>query len=638
MHFSLRRIVKCIQEKCDNKAGLYMCGIAGHLGRNEIRNTTLRACLDLMKQRGPDFQAYKRVACPNNKTVTLLHSRLNIIDLTSSANQPFYYNGKYLSFNGEIYNYIEIRKKLEREEYSFETESDTEVLLKSIDAWGLSRALDELDGMWAFALFDSKSQTLSLARDRFGEKPLYYYSYGQELFFGSEIKLLAELSETKFKINFDHLSRFLINGYKSLYKAEDEFFLEVQRVPAGSFVDVDLNGSILQTRYWSPHYYEGAHEYNFDGIVSEARGFLIDSVEKKLRADQPIAFCLSGGIDSNGLVGIAKNVLGYDVHAFSIQNQDERYEERDIIKHVVKNMGVKHTDIPVRRSDNPINDLREIIRYHDAPLYTSSFYISWLLQKAINDYGYKISISGLGADEIFSGYFDHHLSYIYEIREDKELFNNSIKNWQKFIYPIVRNPYLKNPRYFVDCPFDRRHIYLGAEEFGKFMVKNWFEPFGEKFYTRFLLRNRMLNEMFHEAVPVILHEDDLNSMYFSIENRSPYLDRKLFEYMQTIPTKHLIKNGRAKFVLRSALKGIVSNRVLENPRKVGFNAPLTDLVDLNSPDIFDYLTKESPIYNLVDRDKMLSYISSLGKKPKNSESKFLFNFLNIKIFCDEFGA
>jgi asparagine synthase (glutamine-hydrolysing) len=204
------------------------------------------------------------------------------------------------------------------------------------------------------------------------------------------------------------------------------------------------------------------------------------------------------------------------------------------------------------------------------------------------------------------------------------------------VRPLVRNPYLSDPDLFVNYPDFRDHIFLDATKFSEYLTDGWFEPFNEERFSESLLRNRMLNEMFHESVPVILHEDDLNAMYFSIENRSPYLDRALFDFCYSIPSRHLIRNGFAKAVLRDAMGGIVPERILDNHRKVGFNAPIFSFLDVRDPDVCSYLLDGSPIFDHVRREKIEQLIEK--RDLPNSESKFLFYFLTSKIFLEEHGS
>jgi asparagine synthase (glutamine-hydrolysing) len=373
---------------------------------------------------------------------------------------------------------------------------------------------------------------------------------------------------------------------------------------------------------------------SYEEAVCGTRDRLIKAVELRLRADVPIAFCLSGGIDSNALIGIAKRALGYDVHGFTIINTDSRYEERDMVETAVRELDLRHTGVPVDTTDF-LRNLRELVRYHDAPVYTITYYAQWRLMHEIALQGYKVSVSGTAADELFSGYFDHHNAYLAAMAaENPSRHAAALKEWRDNVEPLVRNPYLRNPNYLIDNPLGRGHIYLEAEFFASLLTTPFSEPFSESFYAEPLLRNRMANELLAESVPVILHEDDLNAMYFSIENRSPFLDSSLFSWCQSIPTRHLIRGGRAKAILRDCVRGLVPDPILDNPRKVGFNAPLLDYLDLEDPSVQQELLSDSPIFDFLRKEKIAEFLSR--KALANSQSKFLFNFINTKIFLEEF--
>jgi asparagine synthase (glutamine-hydrolysing) len=363
---------------------------------------------------------------------------------------------------------------------------------------------------------------------------------------------------------------------------------------------------------------------------------LIRAVDHCLRADVPVAFCLSGGIDSNALAGVARRVLGYDVHGFTIMNTDARYEERELVETSVRELGLRHTPVPLETAEF-LPRLRELVRQHDAPVYTITYYAQWRLMQRVGQAGYKVSISGTGADELFSGYFDHHNAYLAAMAsEAPDRHAAALREWRDCVAPIVRNPYLKDPDLFVRRPYCRDHIYLDADVFSDMLVDPFHEPFAEAFYAEPLLRNRMANELLHESVPVILHEDDLNAMYYSIENRSPFLDVQLFDYCQTIPTRHLIRRGRAKAVLRDAVRGLVPDAILDNPRKVGFNAPLFDYLDVNDPSVSAELLADSPVWSVIRKEAIVDLLKS--DQLPNSRSKFLFNFITTKMFLEEYAA
>nr|WP_319375387.1 asparagine synthase (glutamine-hydrolyzing) [uncultured Methanoregula sp.] len=609
-----------------------MCGIAGYFGSGKITSDRIQNCLHLMNHRGPDNAAYKEWINPQGRNVCLLHTRLSIIDLDPRANQPLSVNKKWIILNGELYNFTEIRNDLEDAGYEFSSTSDTEVFLKAIDIYGWE-VLDRCEGMWAFAVYDESDGSLTLCRDRFGEKPLYLYKDADGIYFGSEIKFITALLGKKLPVNYDHLFRYLINGYKSLYKENHTFFVGLSELPASSVLSLASDGTETKNVYWKLTSYpdEGM---TYDAAVKGVRDLLIRAVDLRLRSDVPLAFCMSGGVDSNSLISIAKQVFHYDVHGFTIVNTDERYEEQEMVEYAVKELKIRHTQIPVDTKDF-LKNLRVLIREHDAPIYTITYYAHWLLMESIAQHGYRVSISGTAADELFTGYYDHHLMYLYEIRNNPELLNPALDAWIKYIKPIVRNPFLGNPELFIESPDFRDHIFLEADEFRTYLHNDWFEEFHEKNYSESLLRNRMMNELFCENIPVILHEDDLNAMFFSIENRSPFLDRNLVEFSFTIPSRHLIQNGTIKSILRDAMRGIVPDKVLDNRRKVGFNAPIFSFLDVNDPVVREELLKDSPIFRYVRKEKIID----LMNKPDlpNSESKFLFYFINCKLFLEEFG-
>jgi asparagine synthase (glutamine-hydrolysing) len=609
-----------------------MCGIAGYFGHEKIESHHIAHCLKLMRRRGPDHTAYRHWTNQAGRNVYLLHSRLSIIDLDPRANQPFQVGSKWLVYNGELYNYLEVRRELEAQGEQFISVSDTEVLLRALARHGWS-VLDRCEGMWALAVYDDEDGSLTFSRDRFGEKPLYLFRDDTGLYFGSEVKFIVALLGRRLEVNFDHLKRYLVNGYKALYKDRHTFFLGLTELAPASILYLDGAGQETLSTYWQPIFCP-EDRMTYAQAVAGVRERLIRSVELRLRADVPLAFCMSGGVDSNSLISIAKNVFHYDVHGFTIVNTDARYEEQEMVDYAVAHLGIRHTPIPVDPSGF-IGKLRTLVRAHDAPVSTINYYAHWLLMESVAGHGYRIAVSGTAADELFTGYYDHHLAYLYEIRNEPDLYGAAVQAWSDKVLPLVRNPFLRDPELFLKDPQFRDHIFLEAEEFSQFLEVEWFEPFAERYFTESLLRNRMQNEMFHEAVPVILHEDDLNAMYYSIENRSPYLDRDLFEFCYRVPSRYLIRQGLAKTLLREAMRGIVPDLILDNPRKVGFNAPIFSFLDVKDPEARSFLLDKSQIFDLVKRGVIESLINS--GELANSQSKFLFYFLSSKLFLEEFG-
>jgi asparagine synthase (glutamine-hydrolysing) len=610
-----------------------MCGVAGYIGTRRIEDEAAARCQELMARRGPDGQGVYRHEL-NGRHVLLVHTRLAIIDLDERANQPFVQSGCALCFNGELYNYIEVRDRLKRQGQSFATTSDTEVLHQSLVSVGES-VLDECEGMWAFVFYQESDGSLMLCRDRFGEKPLYLYENADGLYFASTPKALFALLGKNLPVNTTQVMRFLVNGYKFLYKSGETFFEGLRELPAGKLLRRDNQGEGAERAYWTFRSGSEDDSLTFDESAALVREKLLRSLELRLRSDVPLAFCMSGGVDSNSLISAAKRVFDYDVHGFTVVNTDARYEEQSLVKTVVRELGVRHTAVPLS-TENFLSNMRRLVSAHDAPVYTISYYVHWLLMERIKQYGYKISLSGTAADELFSGYYDHHLLYLASITEDSELLKRSKTNFREHVAPIVRNPYLQDPERFVRNPDFRDHITLGAQEFSDRLTEPFQESFSEREYSGRLLRKRMLNELFEEVIPVILHEDDANAMDHSIENRSPFLDRRVFEDSLRIPTRHLVQEGKAKAVLRESMRGIVPDAILDCRRKVGFNAPILDLLDTSDSAVIDTLLADSPIFELVKRSSIEQLLSQSALP--NKESKFLFSFLGCKFFLEEFAG
>jgi len=605
-----------------------MCGIAGFFGARMPDDARIRSCLARMRRRGPDAAGIYRHRYAAGREVCLLHARLSILDLDSRSDQPMHRDGRVLVHNGEIYNYLELRRRASRHQ-PLHTSSDTEVLLGLLAEEGVA-ALDACEGMWAFACYDESDGSLLLSRDRFAEKPLYVYRAPEGLYFGSEIKFIAALTVDILEPDTEQVVRYLINGYRSLHRRGRSFFRNVTEFPAGSYLRVDADGTEVLRRYWQP---ELAIEpsLSFAEAVARTRDALKKSVSLRLRADVPIAFCLSGGIDSNGMIAMARAAGCDNIHAFTIVNQHERYAEQDMVELTVRAQGLRHTALGLR-TQGFLDNLRRLVAYHDAPVYTISAYTHWLLMQAIAEHGYKIAISGIGGDELFSGYYDHQLYYLAEMHAEPACLPAALAAWREHVLPQVQNPLLRDPERLIRTPHDLTHLSPFATLFRRYLVTDWREEMTDTHYAAPALRNRMLNELLIETIPPPLHEEDLNAMYFSIENRSPYLDRSLFDVCATIPTRHLIRDGRAKAVLREALRGLLPDALLDNRRKMGFNAPLLDLLDLNDADVRAFLLDRSPIHELVRRDAVELLLTV--PDPDHYTNLFLFSVLSARLFLE----
>ena len=610
-----------------------MCGIAGFFGRKKISEGILSNALLSMNSRGPDSSGTHRALTSSGMSCTLLHTRLQIIDLDERSSQPFKIDNKVIVFNGEIYNYIELRKDLIDMGVNLRTDSDTEVLLQYYILYG-RKCVEYFEGMWAFAIYDGDDETLFISRDRFAEKPIFTYTSSEGFYFASEIKTLSVLAGCKFSIDYDQVNRFLVNGHKSIYKKSSSFFKEIKSLDFSENLWVTNSLEVSREKYWKPAFQPDRNIALVDAI-DQVRDLLSKSVKIRMRADVPLAFCLSGGVDSSSMVSIASKILNKDVTTFSIIDNDERYNELENIDRTIQDTGCKNEKVYLGKCKglSALDRIAKQVSYRSAPTATISYFVHNLLTEKIKERGFKVSISGTGADEIFSGYYDHFNMHMCSLQEQERDLAKS--NWIEHQSKIVRNPYLSDPDIFFKNPKFRDHIYLNNRKFADFLKPEFKElKFQENYFCDDLLRNRMMNEMFYEVVRVILFEDDQNSMQYSIENRSPFLDSKLFEFMGKVPTRHLIQDGYAKFILREAMSGILNDKVRLSREKKGFNASIRSIINFDDASQLSAFLDPGPIFDIVNKKKLEGILSE--DYYTNSYKKFLFSFLNMRMFLDKF--
>lgn len=604
-----------------------MCGFFGVYGK-KISDKTKEKINKLLSHRGPDgFGFYEGNLC--STPLFILHRRLAIIDADDRSLQPFKKSDLVLVFNGEIYNYKEIKHELIKAGHNFYTESDTEVILEAYLEWG-EECVNRFEGMWSIVLVDMRNQNIWISRDRFGEKPLFWLFSKKDncLYFASEVKILTEFLNESIEPNLLRIQNFLVNGYRSLNKNNrTSWFNEIYSFNAGSSEIIKEPRELSPIRYWKLEY-KPNYRISEEDIQYELEYKFIKALALRLRSDVPIAYCLSGGIDSSLLACTSKIELNVYPSCFSIIDSDDRYNELTEINEINKKNNISSKLIYLD-NNNFIENMRQIIRHRKTPISTISYYAHNLLAKEVSKNGFKVALSGTGADEIFSGYYDHYNFWLAEFNTNK-----NINEWMVNVKPYVRNKILKDPYRFVKYPNERSHLYEESEYFKNFLLNSdQVNQFSEKKLSENLLRNRMMNELFYEIVPVILHEDDINSMMYGVENRSPYLDSNLVEFAYTIPNKYLINNGLMKLPLRKIGKNRLPENVRLNNQKKGFNASINTLLDRKNKNIMDYLLSESKIYEIIDYKKIKGYLNNDNNE--NHLSKFLFNFISVKLFLDE---
>ena len=317
-------------------------------------------------------------------------------------------------------------------------------------------------------------------------------------------------------------------------------------------------------------------------------------------------------------------------------NKNEKYEEKDLVESTVDFLNIKHKILDVGEG-NLLDDLNKAIEGYSGPLLNSNYLEHWKLMQLIKNDGYKVSVSGTGADELFSGYYDHFLYYLSDLylSGEMERFNKEKSIWEDKILPLTRNSGLQSIEKFLNKLNCRDYIFDNRFLVNKYLKYHSHKKVFDFFYCDQQLRNRMANELLHESVPAILYQDDSNSMHSSIENRSPFLDSDLFKWSLKIPSKFFIKNGYAKSILRDSMHGIADPKICKSRKKVGFNVPIDDLIKLQDKKLIIESLKKSFLGDIV---KIEDFKNLLNKKNKNNqESKFIFSIFSVNAFLDNFS-
>lgn len=600
---------------------IIMCGI--YLTNIPYAEEEIKTKLKSISYRGPDYMGIK-----SKDNMTFGHLRLSILDLDPRSHQPMIYENLTIVFNGEIYNYKDVKNELLNLGYSFTTESDTEVLLIGYKHWG-KEILEKINGMFAFSIYDTNTNKLFSARDRIGVKPFYYYWNEGELEICSQIRPLLKNK----RINEEAISIFLDTDYiPSPYTIAENVF----KLPPGHFMDFDCHSNQLSIKeYWNLKVVK-TQDISYDDAKNELHDLLKDAVKIRLQSDVPIGSFLSGGIDSSLVSSIAAKVSSTQINTFSIGFDDPQYDESKIAEQYAEIINSNHTTTICRA-----NDIMELIpkltEVFDEPFADSSALPSLLLNKVTKQY-VTVALSGDGGDESFIGY---------------PYFDSLVRN--KFIIDI---PY--SIRKLLANPFLLRAFGMNSHRVRNALNTETRNDFIENIYSRkgFLLLEKRQNWMknyqgYKKWSNIFLQKAaDLNiklwlennsnvkvdrsSMAYSVEVRSPFLDYRVVEYARTLPMNFRYKKGRQKRILRDILKEYIPEEVFDQPKR-GFAAPIRDWMRVELRDEFekalndDFLNK---VPNLnVPKFKLL-FKKHMSKKEDNSV--YIWKLFVLSKWYDEF--
>lgn len=528
-----------------------MCGFIGVYSKNsssiKYSESQLRR---LLHHRGPDHSSLLKA-----DNLLLVHNRLSIIDLSENANQPFISpdTNSILSFNGEIYNYKELKKKYK--DINWKTNSDTEVIIRLYDLLG-PRFVCELNGIFAFAIYDKRNHKLLLYRDRVGVKPLYCKITNETIYFSSEVRgILYFLGNYRpnYKVVYDYIE------FGLMCHNEDTFIEGVYRLSPGTYLEVNLdNWQCLKTTYWDIGFIDISHKSESQ-VYEEALFLLQDSVRLNLVSDVEIGLSLSSGLDSTLLFHLLKEQGAHSLMSFTFGFKENKYDE---VSRVGKNnLLALYDHHPVYlHSKKMLDTLKEAIYFFEAPCGGLGSLSVYNMMKSVKDAGIKVMLAGEGADEVFGGYQYYYPAFFKDIEYDSALLSNEIQYYNR-AHNKEASYTTGDYKEFAQSVFSDgvmapdgtslKSTYCSNELLALIKDKNKEHKEGQRYLSA--LKSMMYIDLKKKKVPKLLFFKDRESMANSVETRVPYLDHRLIELMYAVPSKFKIKNGQTKCLARKIL-------------------------------------------------------------------------------------
>ena len=568
-----------------------MCGICGYISKTEIDKGSFERITDSLSHRGPDDRGIW-LAQHSDTYVSLGHRRLSVLDLSSAGHQPMGdESGRYhIVFNGEIYNYYELRKRVS--EYRLKSDTDTEVLLYLYIKYGVS-CLDLINGMFAFAIYDNSENKLFMARDRMGKKPLYYY-YGEGLFiFASELKAIMLFPEFKRDINKSVLVQYFS---QNCIIPPNTIFIDTFKLQAGEYL-IWKDGAIESDIYYTPmeSFVENNNRLESDYSICKytVKKLLCDSIEKRMIADVPVGTFLSGGIDSTLVTAIAADIAGNKgIDTFSIGFKDKRYDESIFAASSADYLGTRHHEKMMSEEDL-FEVMTDLTTYYDEPFSDSSQLSTMLVSKFARE-NVTVVLSGDGGDELFAGYsnidtvtklrkYDPIISFVRTITPNlirNMVTSDSIRVLTHKMYGIEKVQYYAKIR----------------ESFAKKILKN---NQGNGIIRDNRIhgvlswqQKRMLLDLMYYLPDEIMTKADRASMRYSLELRCPILDYRIVDYSMRIPLEYKYRNGIKKYILKDILYDYIPKEMMDRPKK-GFSVPIYRWLNNElSGKLSDYMDQE----------------------------------------------
>ncbi|MDN3511636.1 MAG: asparagine synthase (glutamine-hydrolyzing) [Candidatus Jettenia sp.] len=572
-----------------------MCGISGIINKEEysVPLEKIKNMNDLIIHRGPDDEGYYF-----GKNFSFGHRRLAILDLSKDGHQPMDYSGRYIiTYNGEVYNYLEIKEELIKDGYTFKSRTDTEVVLASYDKWGFD-CVNRFNGMWAFALYDKERKIIFCSRDRFGVKPFYYTEIDNKFAFGSEIKQLLLYYPQKY-VNKNVLIEYIVLGLEE--HTNETFFENIFKLEQSHNLIYDLKTHTYEIkRYYAIKVDGGISRLSEKESVNLYKQELERSIRLRLRSDVKVGTCLSGGLDSSSIATIASKIYSensnQNFNAITAKSIEKEGDETYYANLVVKNAGL-HGHIVQPTTEDFMKNIDEVIYSQEEPFGGPSIFMQYFVMKKAKELGCKVMLDGQGGDETLVGYELYYSDYLSSLLLNIKLskFLETLKNLKNFkttkvdIFKGIVSVMLYNKILLLKRIFGMRNpIYKLQPDSKRF----------NHIYTYLNFKNFQKREIFVRFLPHLLRYEDKNSMRHSIETRLPFIDYKSVECAISINEDYKVKKGYLKYILRKAVEPILPHEVVWRTNKFGFEAPTNTWLSIYKQNILQEI-KDSKIVNNV---------------------------------------
>lgn len=594
-----------------------MCGITGIISKKKIEKNIIEIMTDTIVHRGPDGFGYYY-----GENFVFGHRRLSIVDLSDAGHQPMEYLNRYvITYNGEVYNHIELRKELEKNGYIFQSRTDTEVIMASYDFWGVD-CLKKFNGMWAFVIYDKLQDRYFMSRDRFGKKPFYYYKDEEKFIFASEIKAILAHPDVESQPNLEYLDGYIQNGAKDYLKEtafENIFRFDFSSYFEGSLKDIFEN--FEQKKFWEIKPNLSNEKFDKEKAKKYAKQYydlLEDAVKIRLRADVKVGSALSGGLDSSSIVYLVNKLLKEQgkeelQETFSSVYKSDGTQECDesYFINVMANKLQVHSNQIEPKENDIVNEIQKMILHLENPP-ENSLMSSWHTFKLVSSTDVKVTLDGQGADEQLGGYLPYLMNYISSL-SFVDIFKQSKK--------------------FIEIPGAKKYVFKGMFIgifrilFGKRVLQLILRKILKKDFETNL--NQKLADDTMTNLITLIHYADHTSMAFSIESRMPFMDYRLIEFLASVPYCYKMRNGWTKYLARLAFDGKLPDEITWRKDKMGWPIPENYWFRGELKNWFMDKVKNSKLIKRykINIEKELTSNTSISK---------LVRYLNIAIFEEIF--